>query len=334
MKKSKLICLLLVAVLVFSFTACGGKNNDPSGDSNESNWPQSSVNLYVPATAGGATDMLARLFAQAASEASGGTFVVINDMTGGGTVATETVRNASTDGTDLLLTNAGLFGKIASGQYDKTIDDFTLLGLTTSQGQESGGIYVSAKSDFETLDDLIAYAKENPGELLSGIQNGSSSHYMQALFEEETGIETTMVDAGANADRIAALIGGTLDLSIMNNTGVLQYVEAGDLRCLVQLDQPSLVMPEIPTMEDFGYEPCSIDNVTILLGPKGMSEEDVLRIEEILKECNVNEDLMEGYEKLGAEWVFMPVEEARVYLDFIQGQFNEAYKLLQARGLA
>ena len=66
------------------------------GDPSASSWPGGTVQLYVPAAAGGGSNMIARVFAQAMSEETGGTFVVVNDATGGGSVAAETVRNGKT----------------------------------------------------------------------------------------------------------------------------------------------------------------------------------------------------------------------------------------------
>ena len=66
------------------------------GDPSASSWPGGTVQLYVPAAAGGGSNMIARVFAQAMSEETGGNFVVVNDATGGGSVAAETVRNGKT----------------------------------------------------------------------------------------------------------------------------------------------------------------------------------------------------------------------------------------------
>ena len=344
MKKKQILSLLLAVGLILCLTACsgsgtssngtssaGGSAGAPAGSGNagDSKWPTGSVSLYVPATAGGGTDMIARVFTKVASEVAGKPVVVVNDTTGGGTVAAETVRNADTEGLDLLLTNTGFCATIAAGQYAHTMQDFTILGAVTTEGLEGGGIFVNKDSPFETLEDLISYAKEHPGELNAGVQNNSSSHYVQILFEQEVGISTTIVDAGSNADKVTKLMGGSIDLCVLANTGTSQYVESGDLRCLVQLSSNhSELIPDAPTMEDLGYNSCYLGMSMILLGPPNMDPADCAKIDAVLKECSESSEVQEGYATLGAEWNYMTREETAAYLEKTQADYDAAYALM------
>lgn len=342
MKKKQLLAFVLAIGMILSLAACGGSGSSapasgaaPAGPGNasDSRWPTGSVSLYVPATAGGGTDMIARVFTKTAGEVAGQPLVVVNDTTGGGSVAAETVRNAGTEGLDLLLTNTGFCASIAAGQYAHTMNDFTILGAVTTEGKEGGGIFVSASSPFETLEDLVNYAKEHPGELNAGVQNNSSSHYVQILFEQEVGISTTIVDAGANADKVTKLMGGSIDLCVLANTGTSQYVDSGDLRCLVQLSsEHSDLIPDAPTMEDLGYNSCYLGMSMILLGPPNMDPADCAKIDSVLKACSESSEVQDGYATLGAEWNYMTPEETKAYLDKTQADYDAAYAIMSGNG--
>lgn len=129
------------------------------GDASKSSWPSGTVQLYVPASAGGGTDMIARVFAKGMSDATGANFVVINDATGGGTVALETVRNSKPDALNLYLGHTGQCGMMATGQYNYTYDDFQMLGTITVPGTETNCIVVNKNVEANTLEEFIEAAK-------------------------------------------------------------------------------------------------------------------------------------------------------------------------------
>ena len=122
-----------------------------------------------------------------------GNYIVVNDVTGGGTVAAENVRNAKPDGLNLLAYHTGLCTSIASGQYAHDLSEFTICGMfITVPDEATGGLFVPGNSKFDKLEDLIAYGKEHPGELMAGMQNGSSTQLIEVLFEKEFDFQATM----------------------------------------------------------------------------------------------------------------------------------------------
>lgn len=357
--KKNLFALLLAVALCLGLAACGsdaGKTSSPP-DSEVSNsqstptpdsqndpdvaadskWPSSSVNLYVPATAGGGTDMLARLFAKAIGDVTGQSFVVINDTTGGGAVAAETIRNSKPDGLNILLTTSSMSATIASGQYAHGYDAFAIPGLITTPGEEGAGIFVKADSPYETFEDLVKFGKENPGELVSGIHVGGASTFGTALLEEETGMTTTLVEAGSDAERITALLGGSIDLAMLNVVSAAQYVESGDMRCLALTNgKKSEMLPDVPILEDYGYDSTSVDlpMMGMLMLPKDMSAADLAKIESVLKEVNQDQELQEGLAKLGMAWEYNTMEESVAKLNEVQEGYNAAYAILHEKGIA
>lgn len=339
MKKRNAGFILSMALTAGLLSACSGNAKTVQTDqtqvkseaapSVESKWPSGTITLNVPATAGGGTDMIVRVFAQAMNEATGQNFVVVNDASGNGTVVAEKVRNEKPDGTNLFVANTGLCGYIASGAYQKSFDDFAMLGLITTPGKESNGIFVSAKSEYQTLDDLIKFAKDHPDELLCGVQTSGAGHFSWLLAEKGFDISSTIVDCGGSADRITNLIGGMIDVSILPITGASQYVESGDLRCLaITGAQESDLIPGVKTIEAQGFSEIDLPMCCVLLGPKDMSDADKEKIDSVLKTACENQTLQDGYKKMGVEWVYQTPEEAAVFVSEIQAMYNEAYKLM------
>ena len=298
------------------------------GDAAESDWPSGNVTLYVPAGAGGGSDMIARLFAQTMNKVTGSNFVIINDETGAGAVAAETVRNSEPDGLTFYFPHTGFCGTISAGQYDHSFDDFTIVGLCTTEGAEGNGLFVNADSPFQTFEEFVDYAKEHPDELVGGVETNKAGHNALLLLQNEVGFSTTIVDSGSSADRITSLMGGMVDFSTLPTATAAAYVESGDLRCLVTLGSlKSEALPDVPTIEECGFSPCDLPTCMILCGPLGMSDADVAKINEYLEEASKDQELQDGLTKLGAAWEYKTQQESIDYVHEMQERFDTAYEL-------
>lgn len=320
----KLLAILIVSILCLSCVSA-------FGEASASDWPTGNMTLLVPASPGGGTDMIARIFSQTMTEITGKSFVVVNDNSGAGTVVSEKIRNGKPDSNELLFTNTGMTRSIADGTYPHPFTEFTVLGCVTTQGRETGGIWVRADSRFKTLSDLVDYGKTNP--LMSGV-NGVGGMATQVLFDNQVGIDTIMVDAGSDADRVTALMGGNIDTTFINTISAKAYAESGDLRCLVILgSERSEFMPDVPTMIEEGYEAVYPGMYILLCGAPGMDANDVARITGYLKEACANEGLQESYRKMGIEWEYKTPEETLEIIDKCQQDSDAAYQLLVEKGL-
>lgn len=300
------------------------------GDASKSNWPSGTVQLYVPASAGGGTDMIARLFAKGMSDATGANFVVINDATGGGTVALENVRNAKPDGLNLYLGHTGQCGMMATGQYDHTYEDFQMLGTITVPGAETNCIVVNKNVEANTLQELIDAAKAEPGKYLTGVQANGNRHFMQLLLQQATGTEFTIVDCGGIADTITNLVGGMVDMAIVPIVNARQYVEAGDIKPLaITGDQKSEAMPDVPTLKELGIDSCELSSISLLCGPQGMSADDVAKISETMKTVLESKDIIEQYQQIQMEAGYNTPDDAAALIADMQAKYSEAAALMK-----
>lgn len=347
--KKRMLALLLAGAMCLSLAACGnadkpsdsskapaGTNSTaPEGGDSESSWPTDTVTMYVPATAGGGTDVMARLFVQAMGEVNGANYIVVNDTSGNGTVPCETVRNATPDGLNLLMYHSTMLSNFATGNYDHGIEDFQVLGLFTTANTETAtsGIYVSKDSPFNTFEELVEYAKANPGELINAVQNTGMTHFMTCLMEEGIGYKTTIVDAGANVDRVTALMGGQVDVSLIPSVTAAPYVESGDLKCLCTLGAVAGIgrdtnHPDVPTLGEINKEWdesfTRVDAICFIAGPKGMAQADIDEIHRVIKGAVESSTVQDGYAKMGSVVVYKTIDESVQWLSDVQSAFVKA----------
>jgi len=262
-----------VAVLFLSASflmAAGGS----AGTGGSGEWVRS-VEIQVPAGAGGGTDVVARALATKVAAIAGNNLAIINNADGGGVVAMEKVRTARPDGSTLLFFHTTMIIKSALGVYNRNaVDDFTIIGVGNIIDSSGYILLVHPDSDITTLDSLIRKAKASPGQLLIGVETGGSSHIMSGLFSKAAGIELKYVEAGPDTEKLTSLVGKNIDMCFVNQNQARQYVESGRAVALgmipTDLKAPrGVVLPNVPTFPEQGIN-FSFVSLFFVLGPKGM----------------------------------------------------------------
>ncbi|MDQ0338111.1 tripartite-type tricarboxylate transporter receptor subunit TctC [Caldalkalibacillus uzonensis] len=175
----------------------------------DNNYPTDTIEVVVPAGPGGDTDINARTLAKYLSEELGVNMVVSNISGAGGTTGAQEVLKADPDGSKVLFHHNGFLLNNILGLADYTHSDFEVAGIAVLD--EGNGFFVNAESEYEDLSDLIEAAKANPGKISIGTEVGSFTHLQLLAFQENTGTELNIVDAGGAADKIVALQGGHIE---------------------------------------------------------------------------------------------------------------------------
>jgi tripartite-type tricarboxylate transporter receptor subunit TctC len=220
-------------------------------------YPARPVRIICGFAAGGAPDILARLFGQWLSERLGAPFVVEDRTGAGGNLATEAVVQAPADGYTLLLTSMG--NAVNATLYDKLSYNF-LRDITPVAGisREPLGMEVHPSFPAHTVPEFIAYAKANPGKINYGSAGiGSSLHMAGELFKLMAGVDLVHVPYRGSPPALSDLLAGQLQLMFSPLPSSLQYVKTGKLQALaVTSAMRSQVLPDIPVIADFlpGYE--------------------------------------------------------------------------------
>jgi tripartite-type tricarboxylate transporter receptor subunit TctC len=223
-------------------------------------YPSRPVRIIVGFAPGGGTDVVARLIAQELSERLGQQFVVENRPGAGTNIATEAVVNKPPDGYTLLLVNAA--NAVNATLYEKLNFDF-IRDIAPVAGivRVSNVLEVHPSVPANTVPELIAYAKANPGKVNMGSGgNGVASHMSGELFKMMAGVNLTHVPYRGEALALADLLGGQVQVVFGTLPASIELIRAGKLRALaVTTATRSQALPDIPTVGDFvpGYEASS-----------------------------------------------------------------------------
>lgn len=319
----KVFAMVLVMALCICVIFAQGAAENPA------EWAKI-VDVVVPASAGGGTDLVARAFFDSIAKSSGNNIAIVNNTEGNCVVAFETVRNAEPDGSKILFFNGGFLTRVASGIYDKSVEDFKVIAATYGQ-EPSYALLVSADSKYKTIEELDAAVKANPGELLFGCNIGGTTQVMGMELAGAMGGDFKYVHSGSDTTTLTELVGGNIDVCYANVNQARQYVESGKAIALGILGQDlqptrSSVLPEIPNMVELGYDVC-FKVYLLVLGPKTMSDELALKIHDYLVAANSDPAVIEILTPGGfANQNFVPFDEAPATVLKDQQSYVSAFK--------
>jgi tripartite-type tricarboxylate transporter receptor subunit TctC len=252
MKKLMMVVIMLLVAAMFAGCSSDGGSGEASS-SKSGDYPSKPITVVVPAGAGGDTDANARLLGKYLEEELGQTVVISNVTGAGGTVGAKEVLDSDPDGHTVLFFHNSLLLNRILGLVDYSYDSFKLAGISILD--EGNTFMVSGDSKFENLNDMIEYARANPGEVSIATEIGGFTHLQLLALEKDQGIKLNIVDVGGASDKVAALLGGHIDI-VPTSLGLVQdYVESGDMRSLgIMAKERVDLMPDVPTFIEQGVD--------------------------------------------------------------------------------
>lgn len=241
-------------------------------------WPARAIRLVVAYPPGGGTDVVARLFADYLARVTGQA-VVVENKPGGATIpATQDVIRAKNDGQTLLVT---LGSSATSGAHINRVPYDPLTDLTALAELGRAPVLMAANKDapYNTLKELVAYAKANPGTPIHSASYGpgTSSHFGPLLFNRLAGTNLEPVLYKGSAPATQDLVGGVVPLMIDGLTTGVPLYQAGKTKVLATtIPERSELAPGAPTFRELGYpEMEQLSGYFALFGPKAMPRETV-----------------------------------------------------------
>ena len=224
-------------------------------------YPARPVRIMVGFAPGGSSDIAARVIGQWLSERLGQTFVIENRSGAGANIAAEAVVRAAPDGYTLLLISSS--DTINATLYPKVnfnfVRDIAPVASLTRQPQV---LMANPSFPATTLNELIAYAKANPGKVnIASAGNGAISHLSGELLKMMTGVDLVHVPYRGAGPALTDLLAGHVQISFAGMAGSIEYLRTGKLRGLaVTTTTRAEALPDIPAVAEFvpGYEAISL----------------------------------------------------------------------------
>ena len=274
-------------------------------------YPRQNITLIVPFTPGGSTDILARLLGQRLEGALKYPVIVESRPGAGGSIGMGAVARASADGHTLVMghigtlaVNPALYPKL---QYDAVKSFEPVSGIANVHNM----LVVHPDVPAKTLQELIDYAKQNPGKLnyASG-GNGSAAHIAMVALADRAGITMTHVPYRGTAPAVTDLLGGRVQLTFTGAPNLLQHVEAGKMRALAVSGLSRLKgAPTVPTVAESGYLGFEASQWYGILVPAGTPKAVVDRLNAEIRTAMAAPEIAERLSLEGAEvWTNTPDE--------------------------
>ena len=274
-------------------------------------YPNKPIRLVVTFPAGGAPDILARLFSERAS--LGQAIVVDNKPGAGGNIGADIVAKAPPDGYTLVLGTVGTHS-INGGLYSKMpydmVKDFVPVGHIASAPNL---LVVTNDLPVKTVAELISYMKANPDKLSFGSPGiGTSVHVSGELFKSLTGTTMTHVPYKGRQFAIPDLVGGQIQLMFDNMPSALPMAKEGKIRALAQTTlKRSAAAPDVPTVAETvpGFEATTW---FAMFAPAGTPRDIVQRLNVEMQRVFALADVQDKLKTLGLEpWISSPEELAK-----------------------
>ena len=275
-------------------------------------YPSRAIRLIVPVPPGGSSDGMARILGQKLTEAWGQQVIVDNRAGGSEIIGTDLVAKANPDGLTIILVSLrfSVNPSLLPLPYD-TLRDFEPITMTAAVGNV---LVVNVKTPINSVKELIALAKQKPGELTfasSGI--GGAPHLTGEFFALTTGVKLTHVPYKGGGPAISDLLGGNVNMSFASMTSSLQFIKAGRLRPLAVASKERLKqLPDVPTMAEAGVPGIVVRDWQGLLAPRGTPKPIVDKLASEVRRILHDPANQERLAVLGLDVIASSPEEFRV----------------------
>lgn len=298
----------------------------------QDDYPNRVITMLVPAAAGGPSDTVARLVAEAMSADLGQQVVIENVGGAGGSVGSGRVAAAEPDGYTLLLYHIGVstFGALYPDLPYKPGEDFSSVGLVTEVPMTLVG-----RKDLPPTDmaGLLAYLKGEGAESTFGTAGvGAVSDLCGRLFTESTGVKLTVVPYKGTGPAMTDLIGGQIDIMCDQTTNTVNQIKGGEIKpYAVTTKQRIEVLPEVPTLDESGVKDFEITAWHAIWAPKDTPEPIRQKLSAALQKALTKQPVIDSFANLGTAPVAADLATPAALDQRFQSEIERWGKLLAAQ---
>ncbi len=238
-------------------------------------YPEKTITVVVPFPAGGSTDAIARAIGPKITARFNQPWIIDNRPGATGAIGASMVKRAPADGYTLLAASIGVYVMNPWLNKALTYDPSKDFDLLTVAVRAPNVLVASSNVKANTVQELIAYLKQNPGKVsFASSGNGSSDHLTAELFWQKTGTSGLHVPYKGGAPAITDLLGGQTDVSFVNINTALAHIKAGKLKVLVVTgEHRAAILPNVPTLAEAGVKGVDIYSWQAFAAPKGLPKD-------------------------------------------------------------
>ena len=292
-------------------------------------WPNRPVKLIVPYAPGGASDLIARPWADKLSQAFGQQFVVDNRGGAGGMIGTEAAAKAAADGYTFLITPNGTLTVLPHLRQLPYTPGKDLIPIARA-GDLVCGFVIHPSVGVKTFAEMLDYAKKNPGKLNYGSAGlATGTHMRLEMLKYRTGVNIVHVPYRGSADALNDLLPGNIQM--MNEINPLPHVKAGKL-ILLNVNNPnrSPDFPDVPTLTELWLKDSDAPLWYSVLAPAGTSKEIMQRLNSKMVEIAATDEMKKRMREISVE---VPLQKPDEVASFWKEDFDRTGVLVKAANI-
>lgn len=292
-----------------------------------SDYPTRPIEVVVHTSPGGVADNLTRLISTKLTETLGVPLLITNKPAGSGAAGIESVVNAKPDGYTVLAAadTAVILLPLMSSEVSFTLKSLLPIAWIA---YAPNAVVVRTESPFKTLQELIDFAKKNPGKLTFGSTGAShASRISMELIKKEAGVEIVHVPYQGAGPLRPAILGGHVDLACDSIVGVYPQVKGGNLRALaICADKRFAELPSVPTVAELGYPKASIPVRAGYMVPLGTPQQVIDKWNQAIQKALADPKVESQITKASLTVDYKPLEAMVKSLENLNGILSEWVK--------
>lgn len=296
------------------------------------NFPSRSVTIVVPAPPGGTTDLAARALVEELGKALGQPIIIENRGGANGVIGAQAVLNAPPDGHTLYMAFSGfhvISPNLTKLPFD-VLKDFQPVALVYMAPEVL--VVRSSFNEIKNFQELVVYAKKNPGKLNYGSAgNGSVAHVGMEMFKSLLGVQITHIPYKGTGQIVADLLGGQIDLTLVSVPPLVGHIQSGKLRPLLFTSSGrQSAFPDVPTSTELGLKNFGVSSWFALYTHKDAPKAAVDRVAQEVSKIMATPEFKRRAAGQGAEAVFKGPAELG---EFTQSEYDRWSQIIKTAGL-